>query len=231
MLAKAIEPISNKNNLVLSYNGGKDSCVIFYLVQALFSKSGNPILEYLQDQGYESELGEINSYRESFKIDQWRYIFFQYNQEEEFSEIIDYMDQIELDYSIVIEKCTNKIKDDLETLVSEHDVSTVILGNRRTDPYSETLLHVQKSSEGWPDFTRIHPILDWSYWDVWKFIKFFNFKVCVLYDQGYTSLGLISNTRKNPYLIKKMGSGDSPNEYYPAWYLHDASKERESRNK
>lgn len=126
------------------------------------------------------------------------------------------MTQFEKDQGISVEKYTNKIKEDLEMLVNEQGVTTVILGNRRTDPYSDSLKAVQKSTDGWPDFMRIHPILDWTYNEVWKFIKFFNFSICSLYGEGYTSLGLVSNTRKNPYLLKST-TAEGVYEYYPAW--------------
>lgn len=129
-----------------------------------------------------------------------------------------------------MEKYENKIKIDLERMVDTEEITTILIGNRRTDPYSEHLKHVDKSSEGWPDFTRIHPLLDWDYPEIWKFINFFKFKVCSLYEQGYTSLGRIHNTRKNPHLMKP-SNGEGPPEFYPAWFLKDGSKERESRVK
>ena len=52
----------------------------------------------------------------------------------------------------------------------------------------------------------------------------------MLYEQGYTSLGKIHNTRHNPYLMIP-SSGDCPAEYYPAWFLKDGTKERDWRVK
>jgi len=74
------------------------------------------------------------------------------------------------------------------------------MGNRRTDPWSQNLSAICPSSQGWPIFTRVFPILDWSYSDVWGFLKEFDLTYCSLYDQGYTSLGEIHNSQKNPYL-------------------------------
>ena len=133
-------------------------------------------------------------------------------------------------YCITIERYENKIKVDLEVLIREQNITTVVIGNRRTDPYSEHLLPIQKSSEGWPDFTRVHPILDWEYSEIWKFIHYFKIKVCTLYEQGYTSLGKMHNTIKNPYLMIP-SSEEGNNEYNPAWMLEDETKERESRAK
>jgi FAD synthetase len=46
----------------------------------------------------------------------------------------------------------------------------------------------------------VFPILDWSYNQVWQYLKGYNMMYCVLYDQGYTSLGEKHNTIKNPHL-------------------------------
>lgn len=95
------------------------------------------------------------------------------------------------------------------------------MGNRRTDPYSQKLEHICESSEGWPQFTRVFPILNWSYSEVWQFLKFNQLSYCHLYDQGYTSLGEKNNSQKNPMLKKNVLNSVNENvEYYlPAYCL------------
>ena len=70
---------------------------------------------------------------------------------------------------------------------------------------------------------RILPILDWTYEEVWDFIKMLCIPYCSLYDEGYTSLGSQENTRPNPLLLQTDGT------YLPAFYLRDESKERDGR--
>ena len=48
---------------------------------------------------------------------------------------------------------------------------------------------------------RVNPILDWSYADVWTFLKVTAVPYCSLYDEGYTSIGAINNTVPNRCLL------------------------------
>jgi 3'-phosphoadenosine 5'-phosphosulfate sulfotransferase (PAPS reductase)/FAD synthetase len=152
---------------------------MFFLLQSLFDKTGaDPILTFLKENGFDTEVADINTHKALLKVDNCRYAYFEYHQDEEFKEVLDYCSEIEKDYGINIEKYEGKIKVDLEQLVNNEDITTILIGNRRTDPYSDKLKHVDQSSEGWPDFTRIHPLLDWDYPEVWQFINFFKFKIC-----------------------------------------------------
>lgn len=81
------------------------------------------------------------------------------------------------------------------------------MGNRRSDPWSRDLSPICKSSPGWPDFHRVFPILDWGYRHVWEFLRRFELPYCHLYDEGYTSLGEMDNTVKNPWLRVETGEG------------------------
>ena len=111
-------------------------------------------------------------------------------------------------------------------MIDTENVKAIIMGNRRSDPWSRDLEIVCKSSPGWPDFYRVFPILDWSYSTVWTFLRSFELPYCSLYDNGYTSLGEIDNTQKNPNLLVE---GEDGPRYLPAYALKNEEQERDSR--
>ena len=101
------------------------------------------------------------------------------------------------------------------------------MGNRRSDPWSRDLESECKSSPGWPEFQRVFPILDWDYHQVWDLLRRFELPYCTLYDEGYTSLGEMDNTIKNPHLRQETQDGHIG--YLPAYVLSSEEFERESR--
>ncbi|RYE98943.1 MAG: hypothetical protein EOO41_01745, partial [Methanobacteriota archaeon] len=90
-------------------------------------------------------------------------------------------------------------KDGMQRLVDE-GVRAVVMGTRGTDPDGLALQHFSPTSRGWPPMMRICPILDWSYAQVWAFLRGTALPYCTLYDHGYTSLGSISDSFPNPAL-------------------------------
>lgn len=91
------------------------------------------------------------------------------------------------------------------------------------DPNAEGQEAYCPSSEGWPPFMRVNPVLDWTYHDVWCFLRSARASYCSLYDDGYTSLGGVHNTLPNSAL--KRGDGT----FAPAHALADGRLERAGR--
>eukprot|EP00123_Amoebidium_parasiticum_P006673 comp17571_c1_seq2/m.17186 comp17571_c1_seq2/g.17186 ORF comp17571_c1_seq2/g.17186 comp17571_c1_seq2/m.17186 type:complete len:100 (-) comp17571_c1_seq2:104-403(-) len=81
--------------------------------------------------------------------------------------------------------------------------------------------------KGWPRVMRVHPILHWSYSQIWEFLRRLNVPYCSLYDRGYTSIGNVHNTIPNPALR----NDQAPSGYDPAWKLADERLERAGRVK
>lgn len=137
------------NELVVSFNGGKDACVIFHLVKYVLCK-----------QGKSKVFGQPNSKHlnnESLDI-----IYFA-NEETEFPEILSFLDETKSKNGIDYYEITGSFKDGMQKLVNDNKCG-VIMGLRKGDPYTEnTVTHFEASSEGWPEFMRIYPILNWTY--------------------------------------------------------------------
>ena len=103
------------------------------------------------------------------------------------------------------------MKDSLHDYCQNHpDIKAIFMGTRQTDPYSDTLraFHPCDVTQGWPDVTRILPILPWHYDHVWAFLreeKCLNQPLgwCALYDRGYifcTLLILCTSSHDNAVL-------------------------------
>ncbi|KAI5277901.1 hypothetical protein KEM52_004792, partial [Ascosphaera acerosa] len=104
-------------------------------------------------------------------------------------------------------------------LAANPAVRAVLVGTRRTDPHGAALTHFDRTDRGWPDFMRVHPVIDWRYAEIWAFIRHLGIDYCPLYDAGYSSLGGMDNTRPNPRLRRENNSGGTGEEYRPAYEL------------
>jgi FAD synthetase len=140
--------------------------------------------------------------------------------DDEFVEIGEYIDKIVKLYNLKL-----MIFKDMKTSIVELKklgIDMVIIGSRRTDPDCEKLNTYQYTDEDWPKIMRFHPLLDWSYSDVWDYIEEHKLPICSLYERGYTSLGSRSRTFPNNMLFTANG-------YLHAKYLSDHDKERDGR--
>jgi FAD synthetase len=150
-------------------------------------------------------------------------IFFRVNKDDDFPEINEYISFIGKLYNINI-LIFNDIKQAIEILKEKYNVNEVILGCRKTDPNCSELGLYQMTDSYLPSILRYHPLINWSYFDVWKYIEDNNLIVCSLYNKGYTSIGSKYNTFPNYTLF------DLENKNYKhAKELEDASLERIGR--
>lgn len=196
--------------IAISYNGGKDCLVMLILILALIHKriiredsSKNVIpLDYKLDSIY------INS-------------------EDPFPELSSFITKSTGYYHLnpIIIKAT--LREGFEKYLKHNPkIKAIVVGIRRSDPYGKRLASEQMTDHKWPRFLRIHPILEWTYTEIWDFLIGCNLDYCSMYDLGYTSLGGVHTTIPNPCLKKP-----DVDEYYPAYMLeHDADeKERLGR--
>lgn len=107
------------------------------------------------------------------------------------------------------------------------DIKAIFVGTRRTDPHGGKLAPFDMTDRGWPEFMRVHPVLDWRYAEVWAFLRHLDIPYCELYDQGYTSLGGTNDTHPNPALRVEE---DGVVRYRPAYELVEDAEERLGRD-
>lgn len=81
----------------------------------------------------------------------------------------------------------------------------------------------------WPQIMRVLPLLDWHYSYIWDYLLYFVVPYCSLYDEGYTSLGNVKNTVRNPSLLT-YNVLEGKEIFLPAYKLTDAEKERYGRD-
>jgi len=184
--------------LVISFNGGKDACVVLFLwLAAVLATASN---------GLEPEQQTV--------------VFF--DSADEFREIQAFVAWIVSSLGLHMVKIEKKsFRLGMQDVVSQ-GVRAIVMGQRFGDPFTPTSAF-SPSTEGWPAFMRINPILEWSYAHVWTFLRCFGLPYCNLYDDGYTSLGSSGDTIRNPCLRRPDGS------YAPAYELQDACEERKGR--
>ena len=205
---------NGSNELCISFNGGKDCCVVMFLFYKIALATG-----FITSKGSSSNKHQFNV------------LIMKLNKS--FKELDDFVDQIFQSYytsrdinKILLEKPGIKLKKCLELFKEEYpNILSVLMGTRRTDnQYVAKLNDFQETDPDWPRFIRVNPVLDWNYSEIWYFLKRFNVPYCSLYDNGYTSLGDMANTIKNESLFdKQLGI------YKPAYRLDNDYKERNSR--
>jgi len=153
-----------------------------------------------------------------------------------FPQVEEFVDECTVRYHLDLTRINAGMKEALakfkEIREKEHGtkVEAVLIGTRIGDPYAETLKDFIPTDESWPNLMRVHPILDWTYQDIWEFLRCEELGEggvgwCSLYNYGYTSLGSTFNTIPNPLLRDPNSSSG----WRPAWELADASTERAGR--
>ncbi|KAF2459074.1 hypothetical protein BDY21DRAFT_318282 [Lineolata rhizophorae] len=206
--------------LSLSYNGGKDCLVLLVLyLSALHSK------------------GVLASPATSRQPIQCVYI----QAPDPFPEVENFVKSSAQAYSLSLATYAKSMKAAFaDYLADKPRVKAIFVGTRRTDPHGEFLTHFDPTDHGWPDFMRIHPVIDWHYVEIWTFIRHLRIPYCSLYDRGYTSLGGMSDTHPNPALrrvtvssrdnLEDSTAGGNPS-YRPAYELIEDLEERLGRDK
>ncbi|KAJ2726209.1 FAD1 flavin adenine dinucleotide synthetase [Coemansia sp. Benny D115] len=189
-------------HIALSFNGGKDCTALMHLVRAALHMRGGA-------QG--APAAALTAICVVYK--------------RTFPEADSFIESSVSRYRLDLVEKRGSMRQALQEFKDEHAaVQAIFVGTRQDDPHGSRLGFFSPTDADWPQFMRVNPILDWSFDNVWDFIHSAGVPYCSLYEQGYTSLGDVDSTVRNPALLKD-------GVYQPAWYLSNACLERNSRTR
>jgi len=194
-------------NTCISFNGGKDCTAVLHLVHSVATKLSSSNNNDVRITAFYAQLPD------------------------HFQEESKFVQETVKKYKLnLLQYSTNSLKDSLHRLRSDvPTIEAIFIGTRRDDFKPGTQMGpFEPTDNSWPKFMRVNPILNWSYVQVWDFIRQLDIPYCDLYNQGYSSLGTQKNTSKNSSLLRY---DEHQRPYYlPAWYLTSAREERISRS-
>ena len=204
IVEEMLKRTTSSNQVCIAFNGGKDCCVVLYLFFAGALRLGFDFPLKLVVISIANPFEEIDGFI--------------------FDEIKSfYGDSIEY---IVLDDPTKTLKEQLFELKNSHStLDYILMGTRRSDAsYYKSMRPFATTDSGWPSFIRVNPILDWTYSDVWYFIRLLKLPYCELYDRGYTSIDHANNTTPNRTLFDS-----TRGTHLPAYFLPNDNHERTSR--
>jgi len=203
----AIRKYTNEQ-MCVSYNGGKDCHVVLYLFYAVSLRLGNRFPLNILFIRIKNPFNEME-------------LFIQLLLNEYLRNSLRF---------ICFDDATKSLKDCLKDLkASKSELYAIFMGTRRSDGNYFRSMPVEAKTDGdWPEFMRINPILDWTFSEIWFFIRLLRLPYCSLYDKGYTSLDNSLNSIPNKALLVDK-QNEPQNIYLPAYMLENPEHERESR--
>jgi len=154
------------NQIAVAFNGGKDCTVVLHQYSLILNK------KY-------SHLNNKPALRAIF-----------IHNKPQFDDVLEFVDECVKYYEIDLIQIDGRIIDALNQLkISHPDIQCIIMGTRLTDPYASSLNDFTVTDPTWPEYMRCNPILNYSYQNIWAFLRQFKVPYCQMYDQGFTSLG------------------------------------------
>lgn len=154
------------SEMSLSYNGGKDCLVLLVLyLHALYEHHLRCI--NLDQSTTTSQQAETQLHFQSI---QSVYI----KSPHPFSEVEAFVEYSERIYSLSLQRYVTPMKAAFASYLADNPcVRAIFVGTRRTDPHGLALTHFDMTDRGWPEFMRIHPVIDWHYVEIWSVGRLF----------------------------------------------------------
>jgi FAD synthetase len=147
-------PLARPDELSLSYNGGKDCLVLLILILACipawspYSAASEPTKPPCTAPQTLQSVYVVSAHP--------------------FEEVEEFVASSAAEYHLDLARYELSMRAALEAYLAEKPgVKAIFVGTRRTDPHGEFLTHFDPTDKGWPQFMRIHPVIDWHYVEIW----------------------------------------------------------------
>jgi FAD synthetase len=148
----------------ISYNGGKDCLVLLIAVLASFARTLDADPRPAADTPDKLQAVYIVP-------------------PDAFPEVDAFVASSAAEYRLDVARYVLPMRRGLDVYLADRPkVRAIFVGTRRTDPHGENLKHFDPTDAGWPDFMRVHPVIDWHYTEIWAFIRHLGISYCPLYD-------------------------------------------------
>ncbi|XP_053200775.1 FAD synthase-like [Panonychus citri] len=208
VINKCLENVDcDKKRFCVSFNGGKDCTVLLHLVYLLM-------------------MDKVKQRAAFNQTDDVKLMTLLILMPDTFPELEEFIKSSVERYNLGLVTLDGPdFKEALKNFKAESSVSHIFMGTRKTDLVN-SISFFEPTDSDWPEFIRVNPLLNWSYHQIWSFLRSLEVPYCSLYDKGYTSLGTSKNTILNPKLKDPSGTG-----YFPAYMLNDGKDERQGRYK
>lgn len=202
--ARSIDPMQH---IAFSFNGGKDCTVLLHILRLTFEaikqKNLHKRIQNNNDNNHSSSSHSSSPSTSSSPLSLSSLTCIYFKECDEFPSVTGFMSEMQQLYRFQLEEISSSdVSAGIRSLQSRQPIDAIFMGQRRGDPGCTSMSHKQLSDvdAGWTKFWRLNPLLEWSYEDVWIFLRIFKLPYCKLYEQGYTSLGQQKNTIQNPLL-------------------------------
>ena len=129
--------------LALSFNGGKDCLVLLILLLAGLAE------KTITDPEYTAATAALSCVYVKCP--------------NAFPEVDEFVESCNRAYALRTTTIELGMKEGLAEYLRENPrVRAIFVGIRRTDPYGSKLQFFQETDHGWPEFMRIHPVINWG---------------------------------------------------------------------
>lgn len=157
------------NSIAISFNGGKDATIcfylLFYIIRQLKQKEESNSPSNTSNSSNNSDSSNTpdtsNNSNENLLGHLIPIIYF--HDPRSFPEMTQFLEEIKLRYNLNYEVYNCSYKEGMKDMTERKGIKAIVMGVRKGDPYTETAEYFTPSSPDWPSFMRVYPLLNWKY--------------------------------------------------------------------